>query len=104
MPLDRSGKTASFRFADDIDLVAVGKDIDLDLIADRRFRLVVQANFFQNARRRKPPPVFSKCPRSGFVTFFRLDRLVFDQAELNSVIAVTARCTFSFARQRRAPL
>ena len=42
---DRSGKTPSFRFSDDLDLVAVGKYVNFYLIADGGFRFALQANF-----------------------------------------------------------
>ena len=75
--LDRAGKAATFRLADHVDDVAIGKLIDQNLVAD--IRAVVRSSSRRNSFRIRvggmPPPVFSKWPRIGLVTFFSFSGL-----------------------------
>ncbi len=95
MALDRAGKSATFRLSDHFHGVAVGKEVDLDLVTDRRFRLTGQADLLQHTRRGQSAARLFKVAAKRLGHIFQTDRLVFDEAQLNGVVTVPACSTFS---------
>src|SRR5215204_91004 len=94
MTFDRTGEPPSFRFADDLDLVAVREDVDLHLITDRRFRLAGQTDLFQDPGRWNTAAGLFEMSAKRLRNVLQTNRAIFYKAELNGVVAVTASRAF----------
>src|SRR5829696_6595275 len=94
MTFDRSGEPSPFRFADDLDLVAVREDVDLYLVTDRRFRLTGQTDLFQDPGRWNTAAGLFEMSAKRLRHVLQTNRAVLDEAELDGIIAITSGGAF----------
>ena len=87
--LDGSCESASLRFADHLDLVAVREDIDLNLIADIRFRLLCETDFLEDFRRRNTAAGLLEVTSERFRNVLGLDGFVLNESKLDRVVSIT---------------
>src|SRR5215475_1547375 len=89
--LDGASESATLRVAYNINDIAIGELVDQNLVSNAGGVIGSrQPKFFENSGRRNPATRLFEMTAHRLCHVFQLDRTVFDEPELNRVVAILA--------------